>query len=329
MKKLKDKYNVEHIEAGYTPDGYDIKETIQLEDTQNRNHYVEIGKGGSAVYYVGVNEASSDKEAYQDMGIDTDSKEFKNFEAGLKDDKNYNSKYINDFLEKAPELTVEKRQEIDKQRDIDLQKEKAEAAVAAAEYEAKGGFLAEMNESEVKNDKPFGQEYHEQIKGRISDKEFEKVVDDAVENALHRPSTFTDTKKDADKEVEREIVNDLNEIIKERGLGENVVSKEVHEKRQKLSESGETEVAKPGRTYTGKMVEVGEDVTIQKTKSGKFVIHETENLPGIKEQDSNISAKIIYDAGGKGDIVAKSNDLAIGKEKEIEQKKSHEKAMER
>lgn len=62
------------------------------------------------------------------MGVDTDSKEFKTFEAGLKDNENFNSKYVKDFLENAPELTVEKRQEIDKQRDIDLQKRKKTAA---------------------------------------------------------------------------------------------------------------------------------------------------------------------------------------------------------
>tara|TARA_R110002051_G_scaffold84103_7_gene148960 strand:+ start:12628 stop:13389 length:762 start_codon:yes stop_codon:yes gene_type:complete len=253
MRKLKDKYKVEHIEAGHTPDGYSINERIQLEEKDSHNH-VEIYKGGGAASFVIGFEDNQDKKAYQDMGVDTDSKEFKTFEAGLKDNENFNSKYVKDFLENAPELTVEKRQEIDKQRDIDLQKEKT----AANEYNAKGGFIAEMSE---KNNSP---------------------------EALA-----------------------------------------VAAKEKEYSEDGKTEVAKPGRTYTGKVIEVGEDVTIQKTKSGKFVIHETENLPGIKEQDSNISAKIIYDAGGKGDITAKSNDLAIGKEKEIEQKKSHEKTMER
>lgn len=253
MKKLKDKYKIDHIEAGHTPDGHSVYERIQLEDKGSRDH-IEIHKGGSAAYFMNGNEHTHDKEAYQDMGIDTDTKEFKDFELGLKKDENYNTKYIEDFLKNAPELTAEKRQEIDKKRFEDIQKQVA----ADKEYQANGGFLAEMNES-----------------------------------------------------------NNSSEV----GA--------VAAKKKEYSEEGKTEVAKPGRTYTGKVIEVGEDVTIQKTKSGKFVIHETENLPGIKEQDSNISAKIIYDAGGKGDIAAKSNDIAIGKEKEIEQKKSHEKAMER
>lgn len=325
MNKLKDKYNVEHIEAGHTPDGYTINEVIQLEDKQNSDHRVEIYKGGAAAYYVGVNEASSDKQAYQDMGIETDSKEFKDFEAGLQKDENYNDKYIKQFLENAPELTAEKRQEIDNQRDIDLQKEKA----TISEYEANGGFLAEMKEQEDKEVAPLGEDYKEQIKDRISDQEFENIVDNAVEDAMTRPSTFTNTNEDSNKEVEHDIVNGLNKIIKDRNLGEPIVAKEVYQKQQELSENGKTEVAKPGRTYTGNVIEVGEDVTVQQTKTGKFIIHETENLPGIKEQDTGMAAKIIYDAGGKGDITAKSNDLSIGKEKEKEADKSHEKSMER
>lgn len=324
MNKLKDKYKLDHIESGHTPDGYSIYERIQLEDKNSRDH-IEIHKGGGAAYFMNGNEHTHDKEAYQDMGIDTDTKEFKDFELGLKKDENYNTKYIEDFLKNAPELTTEKRQEIDKQRFEDIQKQVA----ADKEYQANGGFIAEMKEQEDKEVAFLGEDYKEQIKDRISDQEFENIVDNAVEDAMTRPSTFTNTNEDSNKEVEHDIVNGLNKIIEDRNLGEPVVAKEIYQKQQELSENGKTEVAKPGRTYTGNVIEVGEDVTVQQTKTGKFIIHETENLPGIKEQDSNISAKIIYDAGGKGDIAAKNNDLAIGKEKEIEQKKSHEKVMER
>lgn len=251
MKNLKDKYKFEHIEAGHTPDGYSIYERIQLEDKSSRDH-VEIHKGGDTAYFVNGNEHTHNKEAYQDMGIDTDSKEFKDFESGLKKDENYNTKYIEDFLKNAPELTAEKRQEIDKQRFDDLQKQIA----ANKEYQANGGFLAEMREAE------------------------------------------------------------------------NKTSNHVQKKIDELSQEGKTEIAKPGRTYSGNVIEVGEDTTIQKTKSGKFIIHETENLPGIKEEDSGSAARIIYDAGGKGDITAKSNDKSIEKEKDAEKSKTYEKDRE-
>lgn len=738
MKKLKDKYKVEHIEAGHTPDGYDINERIQIQEKDKDNSiHLEIYRGGSAAYFIIGFEDTHDKEAYQDMGIDTDSKEFKRFEDGLKDNKNFNSKYVKDFLENAPELTVEKSQEINKQRFEDIQKQVA----ADKEYQANGGFLAEMNEQEKRESERFvGHEYKEQIAGRISNERLAEISEQAV---INNPEA---SNQDLHAEIVAEINNDLDglaedpnwgesnivlqkgsiaevysnsenkpvelttlalsEIEKEahsKALGENweavlggdttqiqanfdqkiaditkeqnfekeyanrdyvdieveksikyekfletlhrdynlsgdqaqaismnhsdieefeknlnsfqeefsidrkeavnaltqfavnddqtkdidqkvwdqnamdngysehedryepearekqdlskgtdIVSKEqeyseqgktevakpgrtytgnviedsydikenkdklytkerdksssdhlkdggvavgldaslaaatggnytaamaassivtdkaqslafdkldekyklseraeslakdsnlskggseadkaennwntqtikdeygiesdyeagllaegykdredfeneltshqnefsehdikredavktltqwavdhdqtkdidqkvwdqnamdtgyrdpedtyypdletsdhVQKKIDELSQEGKTEIAKPGRTYSGNVIEVGEDTTIQQTKSGKFIIHETENLPGIKEQDSNISAKIIYDAGGKGDIAAKSNDMAIGKEKEIEQKKSHEKAMER
>lgn len=80
---------------------------------------------------------------------------------------------------------------------------------------------------------------------------------------------------------------------------------------------GGSEPARAGGTYTGHIISVGEDVTIQKTRTGKLIIHETENLPGIKEHDTSNQLKIVYGANGKGDIVQKSNDLEIGKEKEM------------
>lgn len=349
MKKLKDKYKVEHIEAGHTPDGYDINERIQIQEKDKDNSiHLEIYRGGSAAYFIIGFEDTHDKEAYQDMGIDTDTKEFKDFELGLKKDENYNTKYIDDFLKNAPELTAEKRQEIDKQRFEDIQKQVA----ADKEYQANGGFLAEMKEQEnswnaqtikdeygIKSDYEAGllaegykdrDDFENELTSHQREfAEFDIERDQAVET-LTRWAVDHDQTKDIDQKVWDQNAMDTGyrdpEDRYEPGLE---TIDHIQKKFDELSQEGKTEIAKPGRTYTGKVIEVGEDVTIQKTKSGKFVIHETENLPGIKEQDSSLSAKIIYDAGGKGDIAAKSNDLAIGKEKEIEQKKSHEKAMER
>lgn len=80
--------------------------------------------------------------------------------------------------------------------------------------------------------------------------------------------------------------------------------------------SGKTTFAKA--PYTGHIISVGEDITIQKTPTGKLIIHETENLPGIKEQDTSNRLKIVYGANGKGDIASKANDLEIGKQKELD-----------
>lgn len=83
------------------------------------------------------------------MGIDTDSKEFEIFEAGLKNDENYNEDYINNFLKIAPELTEDKIQNIDKQRKIDLQKHQD----SIEKYNANGGFLAEIKALENNSNK--------------------------------------------------------------------------------------------------------------------------------------------------------------------------------
>ncbi len=103
----------------------------------------------------------------------------------------------------------------------------------------------------------------------------------------------------------------------------------VHAIAEKYSENGKTEIAKPGRSYTGDVIDVGEDVTVQKTKTGKFVIHETENLPGIKEEDQGIKAKIVYNAEGRGDLTKKANDLEIGKEKVVEKEHQNDRGFER
>lgn len=338
MNKLKDKYKFEHIEAGHTPDGHSIYERIQLEDKNSRDH-VEIHKGGSAAYFVNGNEHTHDTEAYQDMGIDTDSKEFKAFEAGLKKDENYNTRYIEDFLKNAPELTAEKRQEIDKQRFDDLQKQIA----ADKEYQANGGFLAEMREAEsnwntqtIKDEYGIKSDYEAGLlaEGYKDREDFENELtshqnefsehdikrEDAVKT-LTQWAVDHDQTKDTDQKVWDQNAMDTGyRDPEDTYYPDSKTSDHVQKKFDELSQEGKTEIAKPGRTYSGNVIEVGEDITIQKTKSGKFIIHETENLPGIKEEDSGSAARIVYDGGGKGDITAKSNDMSIEKEKEAEKK---------
>lgn len=91
-----------------------------------------------------------------------------------------------------------------------------------------------------------------------------------------------------------------------------VITEKIGKKKE-----ADSEIAKPGRTYTGTVISVGEDITIQKTEKGKLIIHETENLPGIKEQDTGSKMQVVYGVGGKGDITQKANDLEIAKEKQI------------
>lgn len=80
---------------------------------------------------------------------------------------------------------------------------------------------------------------------------------------------------------------------------------------------GGSEPARAGGTYTGHIISVGDDITLQKTGTGKIIVHQTKDLPGIQEQDTSLKLKIVYGANGKGDIASKANDLEIGKEKEM------------
>lgn len=80
---------------------------------------------------------------------------------------------------------------------------------------------------------------------------------------------------------------------------------------------GGSEPARAGGTYTGHIISVGDDITLQKTGTGKIIVHQTKDLPGIQEQDTSSKLKIVYGANGKGDIASKANDLEIGKEKEM------------
>lgn len=285
--KLSEQFDVHYQPKDYTPDGYTINEGLYVTDKKTGKGF-QIHKDGEASYATNYVDTIS-SEAYAMMGIDENSKEFKEFQENIK--KDFSAKTVEDFLEKAP--TLSREQQVEKLNQFTQEEKEAEAKW---QYIGSAGYYADN--------------YQEQIKDRIDEKELVEIIDKSIAK-----TSFLDTHKD----VEKVVVTDLNKIIDERDLGDKLVAKEVYEKQKELSEQGKTEIAKPGRTYSGNVVEVGEDVTVQKTKTGKFIIHETENLPGIKEVDEKTHLQIRYDNGKQGDIIQKGNDLEIGKQKEIEQ----------
>ncbi|UZA18164.1 ssDNA-binding domain-containing protein (plasmid) [Moraxella bovis] len=62
---------------------------------------------------------------------------------------------------------------------------------------------------------------------------------------------------------------------------------------------GGSEPARAGGTYTGHIISVGDDITLQKTGTGKIIVHQTKDLPGIQEQDTSSKLKIVYGANCK------------------------------
>lgn len=134
----------------------------------------------------------------------------------------------------------------------------------------------------------------------LSDKELKKIDDDAgLVSAFDESKPY---KKEFDSLVATAEADKVKSIMASGA--------------EEIENNNQTEIAQPGRTYTGVVIDVNEDTTIQKTPSGKFIIHETENLPGIKDNDQSGNLQIRYDSGTKGDIIHKGNDIEIGKEKE-------------
>lgn len=97
------------------------------------------------------------------------------------------------------------------------------------------------------------------------------------------------------------------------------ISMDDKAKNNKDFDNEKTELAKPGRTYTGDITEINKDQTIQTLATGKRIIHENKNLPGIKETDTGSKLKISYTAGGQGDIKSR-DDKAVAHQKQTEKK---------
>ena len=84
----------------------------------------------------------------------------------------------------------------------------------------------------------------------------------------------------------------------------------------------EIEQAKPGRTYSGEIVTIGENTIIQQSKINKIVEHEPKNLTGIESSDVGKYLKVNYDYQNKG-IVVERDGKVIGLDNSLEREKSN------
>lgn len=107
---LLDKFNVVHIESGCTPDGYEIQEALFIQKKKGALGYIQILPSGCAVYTDGINETDIDpEEAYVMFGIDTASKQFKDFQEKIKNSESFNAETVCEMLATTPQLTTEKQ----------------------------------------------------------------------------------------------------------------------------------------------------------------------------------------------------------------------------
>lgn len=375
-KKLSEKFVVEHTQEGVSPDGYSYPESMIVREKGKHLQKFEIHRDGSAQYYTDEGALNPDfKESYTMMGVDTDSKEFKQFVETIQKPENFNAQTVEKMLDTVPQLTAEKQVETLNQIDAAAkaeyeaaEKQKAENFIGSeyAERLADKGFtkerLAEMNAeiasaNFMADDKEIERQLVDEINQELTANGHDEILlkgsmaEAYRESSANNPEISNKTLNEIQKQAELKGVDDnfaydtdkaekyFAEAIKQIDTGIEKSTEKVNSKINELQSSlgvdyataekienirdqqnvkGGAEIAQPGRTYTGNVVSVDEDKTIQVTKTGKLVIHETENLPGIKEQDTGGHLQIRYSAEGKGDITAKSNDMEIGKQKEVE-----------
>lgn len=349
-QKLSEKFHVAYTPEGSTPDGYHVYESLTIETGKGA---IDISRDGSAVYMSGGNETErSMTEAYNMIGIDTDSKEFKQFQKDIQKPENYNAQTVEKMLETVPQLTAEKQVEILNTFSYENEREQAEfkhnfvnseiVKNLAVEAEAKGFTKEQIHElAEETWDKQVGlsdneleQVFVEKTNEQLVEKGYEPIDYQSLkdkENSLSQDKNFIGAEYldlVADKGITAERLREISydsvenfvtipdSSYKNRHLHEEIVS----EINRELVEKGHNkiELAEPGRQYTGEITSIDEERTTQVTKSGVTIIHETQNLPGIQEKEVGKSVKIDYANGKEATIEDKSSGLERGKEAKLE-----------
>lgn len=275
-QKLPEKFHVAYTPEGSTPDGYYVYESLTIETGKGA---VSIGRGGEAVFQVGLNETEpSMTEAYTMIGIDTDSKEFKQFQNDIQKPENYNVQTVEKMLETVPQLTAEKQVEKLNNFSYENEREQAEFKHNFVNSEIVKNLVTEVEaKGFTKEHEAYDVDY---------DSSLDYISDTAIENH------FDNQLKDFERSIQKT----------------------------------KTELAEPGRQYTGQITAIDEEKTVQQTKSGVTVIHETKNLPGIERQEVGQNVKIDYSNGKEATIEEKSSGLERTKETKMESQHQAEKS---
>lgn len=142
---------------------------------------------------------------------------------------------------------------------------------------------------------------------------------DHVSEDKRKLSELQDQKKSYNQSVESLKKADLKEFqdLKEKGYKievhdlSNQTGKNVQEEKSNIEELKkiadsykQAEVPRAGKSYSGVILTQGEDTTIQKTPTGKFIVHETENLQQMKVSDTHRNQSIKYVTDKQTDVKA-------------------------
>lgn len=171
---------------------------------------------------------------------------------------------------------------------------------------------------------------------------------DHVNDDKKKLEELQDQKKSYNQSVESLKKADLKEFqdLKEKGYKievhdlSNQKGKSVQEEKANIDELKkiadsykQAEVPRAGKSYSGVILAQGEDTTIQKTPTGKFIVHETENLQQMKVSDTHRNQSIKYVTDKQTDVKSIGYDELKKSQaqdiKQPEQNKSNSNSFER
>lgn len=169
-----------------------------------------------------------------------------------------------------------------------------------------------------------------------------------VNNDSKKLEELQNQKKSFNQSVESLKKSDLKEFqdLKEKGYKievhdlSNQKGKSVQEEKSNIEELKkiadsykQAEVPRAGKSYSGVVLAQGEDTTIQKTPTGKFIVHETENLQQMKVSDTHRNQSIKYVTDKQTDVKSIGYDelkkSQTQEAKQPEQSKSNSNSFER
>lgn len=135
-------------------------------------------------------------------------------------------------------------------------------------------------------------------------KKIEHIHDDTkkLDNAINKKVSFNQSIESLNK-------SDLKELNKLKSDGFKLEIHDLSSAKNKISQTEKDNIAelnsiadnykksetpKVGRSYSGVIIAQGENTTIQKSPTGKFVTHENENIKDMKSNDTHRNKGITY-----------------------------------
>lgn len=234
--------------------------------------------------------------------------------------------------EKQMDSTAHNKAEIGKQADPVKAEKEIDQRPTAKVYIGKYAEQVAQLETNLENSKLPKDQQKEHIKGNDKldlerlDRE-KKDFTRSIENLKTiDPKEFQELKEQGYK-IEVYDLSKQNSNQREYGQKPNINDEKqtANELKKIVDRYQQSEIPKPGRTYEGVIMSRGEDTTLQKTATGKFIVHETENLRQLKASDMHRPISIKYESANQTDVKQITFDkLRQNEAKEMQASKGHD-----